>query len=85
MSLEFGQENGFALLLVEDDNELISSSWRPASGERVQVRRSGCDVRRGVVEAVMNDNSGFWLAADGVEARVFVLLRDTEQIIGIPT
>lgn len=85
MSLEYGQQDRSDLLPMENGSELISSSWRPTQGERVQVRRSGCDVRQGLIEAVMNDNSGFWLAADGVESRTFVLLGDTEQIIPIQT
>lgn len=76
------QDDGYAVILVGNDNELTGSSWVPKPGERVEVRTtSGRDVRRGVIEAVMTDNSGFWLAADGVEARAFVLLDDKEQSI----
>lgn len=75
------QDDEDAFLLVGKDYELSSSGWLPTPGQWVEVRQPGCEVRRGVIEAVMKDNSGFWLAADGVEPRVFVHLHDQKQSI----
>lgn len=75
------QEDGYTSIPVGDHIDLTNWNWEPSPGKRVEVRRSGCDVRRGVIEAVMRDKSGFWLASDGVEPRVFVLLDDKEQTI----
>jgi hypothetical protein len=75
------QENESATIGVGDDYELINWGWEPVAGERVEVRRPGHEVRRGVIGAVMKDTSGFWLAADGVEPREFVILADKEQRI----
>lgn len=47
----------------------------PSKGDQVLVRRPNY-VRNGIVEAVMYDKSGFWLAADGAEPRVFVLAEE---------
>lgn len=68
------------------------SSWKLAPGKYVEVKTSRAGTRRGIIEAVMKDKSGFWLAADGVEPRVFVPLEefivpleDKEQSIGPAT
>lgn len=55
--------------------------WEPTAGQFVEVRRPGHNVRRGVIEAVIRDGSGFWLAADGVEPRAFFILADKELSI----
>lgn len=47
-------------------------TWEPTLGERVELRRSERVLRRGRIEAVMHDSSGFWLEADGVDPRIFV-------------
>jgi hypothetical protein len=52
------------------------SSWALAPGENIEVRTPRTGTRRGVIETVMKDNSGFWLAAHGVEPRVFVPLEE---------
>lgn len=75
------QEDSDGFIIAGTDNDLTKSRWAPKPGERVEVRRPGRDVRQGVIEAVMKDNSGFWLAADGVEPRMFVLLDDQKQSI----
>jgi hypothetical protein len=51
-----------------------SGEWAPRQGDRVEIRRRGVTLRRGAVEAVMPDHSGFWIAADGIEPRSFVHL-----------
>lgn len=75
------QDNEDALIVVGTENELASPGWMPMPSELVEVRRLGHKVRRGVIETVMKDKSGFWLAADGVEPRLFVLLHDQKQTI----
>ena len=57
------------------------SSWKLAPGEYIEVQASRIGTRRGHIEAVMRDKSGFWLAADGVEPRVFVPLGEKELTI----
>lgn len=52
-------------------------AWLPAVGESIEVRSRGT-VRRGIIEAAMYDGSGFWLAAEGVEPRLFVDLGEEE-------
>jgi hypothetical protein len=61
-----------------------NQNWFPAPGDHVEVRRNGSTLRLGTVEIVMHDDSGFWLAADGVEPRVFVHIDDNEKIILSP-
>lgn len=75
------QDDEDAFIVLGTDNELTSPRWVPKPSERVEVRRTGSEIRRGAVETVMNDNSGFWLAAEGVEPRLFVLLHDQKQTI----
>ncbi len=81
MTTDRQQDNEVALIVVATNNELTSPGWMPKPSELVEVRRLGYGVRRGVIETVMKDNSGFWLAADGVEPRLFVLLHDQKQTI----
>jgi hypothetical protein len=50
----------------------MKSGWPPLKGDRIEIRQRGLMLRRGSVETVMPDCSGFWLAADGVETRYFV-------------
>lgn len=75
------QDDEDAFTVVGTDNKFPSRGWMPKPSELVEVGRLGCEVRRGVIETVMKDNSGFWLAADGVEPRLFVLLHDQKQTI----
>lgn len=48
------------------------TGWLPNPGDIVELRRWGITLRRGTVEAVMPDRSGFWLAARGVDERAFI-------------
>ncbi|MFC9354921.1 hypothetical protein [Arthrobacter sp. NPDC057013] len=66
--------------MIPDDEQKArnGSSWKLAAGEYVEVTAPGIGTRRGTIEAVMRDKSGFWLAADGVEPRVFVPLEEKE-------
>jgi hypothetical protein len=81
MITEGKQDDDDAFIVVGTDNERTSSGWRPKPSELVEVRRLGGEVRRGVIDTVMRDNSGFWLAAEGVEPRLFVFLHDAKQTI----
>jgi hypothetical protein len=63
----------------QDDNN--DRSLKLAADEKVEVQMSPAVTRRGIIEAVMKDKSGFWLAADGVEPRVFVHLGEDSQSI----
>lgn len=49
-----------------------TDQWQSLTGTVVEVRDSGFLYRRGLVEDVMADASGFWLAAEGVAAREFI-------------
>lgn len=77
------QEDGHAFVPMKNHDTLTTRGWEPAPGKHIELRTPGCGKRRGVIEAVMNDHSGFWLAADGAEPRVFVFLDDNEQSIWI--
>lgn len=77
------QEGDDAFIQVGNHDGLTNGTWDPAPGEHVEVRRPGNDLRRGVIDAVMHDNSGFWVAAEGVDPRVFVSLDDNEQSIRV--
>lgn len=48
-----------------------SPAWTPEPGDAIELR-VGLTRRQGTVEDVTADGSGFWMAADGVEARLFV-------------
>lgn len=52
--------------------------WKPVDGDQVELRRWGTLTRHGSVETVLEDYSGFWLRAEGVERRVFVDLNDDD-------
>lgn len=49
----------------------LSTDWQCQAGEIVEIRNSGNVVRRGIVEAVMPDGSGLWLAANGTDHRAY--------------
>ena len=52
------------------------NSWKLAPGEHIEVHLPPAGTRRGVIEVVMHDKSGFWLASNGVEPRVFISLEE---------
>jgi len=58
----------------------IQSDWLPLVGEVVEVRLHSEYVRRGIVDAVTNDNSILWLAVDGVNPRTMVQRWDGYEI-----
>ncbi|MGO4145681.1 hypothetical protein AB4Y77_11395 [Paenarthrobacter sp. YAF11_1] len=49
-----------------------TDQWQSLAGSIVEVREAGRLYRRGWVEHVMADASGFWLARDGVATREFI-------------
>jgi hypothetical protein len=63
---------------VETAYEQISETlagcqtWEPATADVVALSRHGRTIRVGIVESVMPDGQGFWLAAYGLDTRVYV-------------
>lgn len=49
---------------------------RPTAGDVVELLLHGRTLRTGAVEAVMPDGTGFWLAADGIDTRLYVHTRE---------
>ncbi|MDP9886225.1 hypothetical protein J2W21_003757 [Sinomonas atrocyanea] len=50
--------------------------WTPSVGDRVELRKGKTTFQAGQVETVMPDNSGFWIAPEGVGQRRYVLVGD---------
>jgi hypothetical protein len=46
------------------------------AGDLVELLFHGRTLRTGVVDAVMPDGSGFWLAADGIDTRLYMHTRE---------
>lgn len=46
------------------------------AGDVVELLLHGRTLRTGAVEAVMPDGTGFWLAADGIDTRLYVHTRE---------
>ncbi|MFJ6313581.1 hypothetical protein [Pseudarthrobacter oxydans] len=44
----------------------------PSTGDVVELRRDGALFRVGAVETVMPDGTGFWLASQGLDTRIYV-------------
>jgi hypothetical protein len=49
-----------------------AADWHRLVGLQVELRRPEGDVRSGIVDAVMPDGSGLWLAADGANLRTYI-------------
>lgn len=47
-------------------------AWQDLIGALVEVRKDRIVVREGLVDGVMDDSSGIWIAADGVTTREFI-------------
>jgi hypothetical protein len=52
----------------------------PVGGGIVEIRQNSNTVRERIVEMVMPDGSGFWLAAEGADKRVYVPVSEWEQM-----
>lgn len=50
----------------------LCTEWRLVQGVIVEVRLGSSPYRVGLVEDVMPDGSGIWLAADGIQSREFL-------------
>ncbi|AMM30794.1 hypothetical protein SA2016_0089 [Sinomonas atrocyanea] len=50
--------------------------WTPNAGDRIELRTGGTTIHAGRVETVMPDQSGFWIAPDGVNQRRYILIGD---------
>lgn len=46
--------------------------WKAPPGSLVEVRFNGGIYRQGLIDDVMGDASGFWLAPDGVHSREYI-------------
>ena len=70
----------------ETHEDWAGTNWKLTPGEIVEVCSARNGRRRGVIEEVMKDKSGFWLAADGVEPHIFVALEEQSvRVTGAPT
>ena len=58
--------------LCAPGTETWPTRWQPRTGDTVELRQRGRTFRIGQVEVVMPDGSGFWLAADGADPRLYV-------------
>ncbi|MFE4834528.1 hypothetical protein ACFRAU_07580 [Arthrobacter sp. NPDC056691] len=48
------------------------TDWRRAPGEIVEIHAGGELLRRGEVDEVMPNGTGFWLLADGAHLRTYI-------------
>ena len=62
--------------MIEGQNQerqgIEPGCWEFTPAARVDVYMNGTHYRRGVVDDVMPDASGFWLAAEGAALREFI-------------
>lgn len=49
----------------------LAADWVCRIDEMVEIRNGDEVIRRGIVEAVMADGSGLWLAANGTDHRAY--------------
>lgn len=57
-----------------------ATDWRLREGDVIELRCDGTVIRRGVVDAVMFDGSGLWLAAAGADHRKYLERDDSLEI-----
>ena len=53
-------------------NLLNAADWSRTPGEYVEIRAGDTVLLRGIVDTVMPNGTGFWLAADGVQSRSYI-------------
>lgn len=58
----------------------IHHTWRPAIGQRVQMRREGIIVREGIVDAVTLDDSILWIAGGELQPRAMFQRTDGFEV-----
>lgn len=58
----------------------LQPDWQRALGQQVEVWRAGKLVRKGVVEAVMPDDSLLWISAEGNAQRQIISRQDGYQV-----
>lgn len=51
--------------------------WVPSAGDPVELRQDGTTVRTGFAESIMPDGTGFWIAAQGPDLRMYIPLDDS--------
>lgn len=49
-----------------------TTDWHLREGDVIELRHNGSVIGQGVVDAVMFDGSGLWLAASGADHRKYV-------------
>lgn len=57
-----------------------ADDWRVLAGAVVEVRMGHKLYRRGLVDDVMPDGSGLWLASEGADPREFILRDDGYRV-----
>lgn len=55
-------------------------SWNSPVGSLVEVRLDGKIYRQGIVDDVMPDASGVWIASDGVHSREYIERRSGYEL-----
>lgn len=58
----------------------LQPDWQRAIGQRVEIWKDGKCVRRGIVEAVMPDDSLLWISAEGMSPRQIIGRYDGHQV-----
>lgn len=58
----------------------LQKDWQRTLGQYVEIRIKGETVRRGLVDAVMPDNSILWISAEGAYQRTMVQKTDGHQV-----
>ncbi|RAX15001.1 hypothetical protein DC347_19735 [Pseudarthrobacter sp. AG30] len=58
----------------------LQPDWQRAHGQLVEIWKNGIYIRKGIVEAVMPDNSLLWISNDGVSSRQIIARSDGYQV-----
>ena len=58
----------------------LQPDWHRALGQHVEVWKDGRYIRKGIIEAVMPDESILWISADAVTSREMLLRCDGYQV-----
>ena len=58
----------------------LQPDWQRALGQLVEIWRNGTYIRKGIVDAVMPDNSLLWISADGISSRQIIAHSDGYQV-----
>lgn len=58
----------------------LQSDWQRTVGQRVEIWNNGKLVSKGIVEAVMPDDTLLWISADGASSRQMIFRCDGDQV-----